>query len=190
MPRRTVLTPRQREALLRLPTDQEALLGHYTLSDEDIPHIKRRRRPHNKYGFTLQLCVLRYPGRILAPGELIPREVLEFIGAQLGLRADDLADYAVREETRHEHLAELRRIYGFRSFSGRVARDLRDWLGREAELAASNEDLVRRFVNECRQSRTILPAISTIERLSADALVDAERKIESRIADRLSPEVR
>ena len=38
------------------------------------------------------LCVLRYPGRVLAPGELIPAEVVEFIGAQLGLHADDLID--------------------------------------------------------------------------------------------------
>ncbi|ODT15673.1 MAG: hypothetical protein ABS35_30800 [Kaistia sp. SCN 65-12] len=32
---------------------------------------------------------------MLAPGELIPAEVIEFIGAQLGLHADDLVDYAV-----------------------------------------------------------------------------------------------
>jgi TnpA family transposase len=190
MPRRVALTDRQRDALLRLPVDQAELLRHYTLSDEDIGHIRQRRRPHNKFGFALQLCVLRYPGRILAPGEIIPMEVLEFIGAQLGLRGEDLIDYAAREETRHEHLAELRAIYGFRSFAGRGARDLRDWVDREAELAASNEDLARRFVIECRRSRTILPASSTIERLCADALVDAERKIETRIADRLDLDAR
>jgi TnpA family transposase len=151
MPRRVALTDRQRDALLRLPVDQAELLTYYTLSDEDIGHIRQRRRPHNKFGFALQLCVLRYPGRVLAPGEIIPMEVLEFIGAQLGLRGEDLIDYAAREETRHEHLAELRAIYGFRSFSGRGARDLRDWVSREAELAASNEDMVRRFVLECRR---------------------------------------
>jgi TnpA family transposase len=151
MPRRVALTDRQRDALMRLPVDQAELLTYYTLSDEDIGHIRQRRRPHNKFGFALQLCVLRYPGRVLAPGEIIPMEVLEFIGAQLGLRGEDLIDYAAREETRHEHLAELRAIYGFRSFSGRGARDLRDWVSREAELAASNEDMVRRFVLECRR---------------------------------------
>lgn len=190
MPRRVALTDRQRDALLRLPVDQAELLKHYTLSDEDLGHIRQRRRPHNKFGFALQLCVLRYPGRVLAPGETIPMEVLEFIGAQLGLRGEDLIDYAAREETRHEHLAQLRDIYGFRSFSGRAARDLRDWVGREAVLAASNEDLARRFAIECRRTRTILPAPSTIERLCADALVDAERKIETRIADRLASDAR
>ncbi len=108
MPRRVTLTDRQKDALLRLPTSQTDLLKHYTLSDEDLGHIRLRRRAHNRFGFALQLCVLRYPGRVLAPGELIPAEVIEFIGAQLGLGADDLVDYAAREETRHEHLAELR----------------------------------------------------------------------------------
>jgi hypothetical protein len=95
--------------------------------------------------------------------------------------------YAAREETRHEHLADLRRIYGYRSFSGRGARDLREWIAREAEAATSNEDLARRFVAECRRTRTILPGSSTIERLCADALVEAERRIEDRIAHRITP---
>lgn len=97
MPRRVTLTDRQKDALLRLPTSQTDLLKHYTLSDEDFGHIRLRRRAHNRFGFALQLCVLRYPGRVLAPGELIPAEVIEFIGAQLGLGADDLVDYAARD---------------------------------------------------------------------------------------------
>ena len=90
---------------------------------------------------------------------------MDFIGRQLDLDADEFADYAVRSETRHEHLAELRRLYGFRSFSGGAARELGDRLREEAELAQSNEDLVRRFVEACRGTRTILPATTTIERL-------------------------
>nr|BAF03290.1 transposase [Novosphingobium sp. KA1] len=181
------LTDRQREALLHLPVDQGELLRHYTLSDEDLGHIRQRRRAHNRFGFALQLCVLRYPGRVLAPGELIPAQVSDFIAAQLGLTSDDLLLYAAREETRHEHLADLRRIYGYRSFSGRGARDLREWIAREAEAATSNEDLARRFVAECRRTRTILPGSSTIERLCADALVEAERRIEDLIAHRITP---
>ncbi|MGE4340979.1 MAG: Tn3 family transposase, partial [Pigmentiphaga sp.] len=184
------LTDRQKDALLRLPTSQADLLRYYTLSDEDLDHIRPRRRAHNRFGFALQLCVLRYPGRVLAPGELIPAEITEFIGAQLGLQAENLIDYAAREETRHEHLAELRALYGFRTFTGRGARELTDWLFREAELAVSNEDVAHRFVAECRRTRTVLPAISTIERLCAAALVEAERRIETRIAARLSSLIR
>ena len=94
--------------------------------------------------------------------------------------------YAVREETRHEHLAALRKTYGCKMFSGRRARDLKVWLEEEAEIAHSNKDLARRFVKECRRTHTILPGISIIERLCADALVAAERRIETRIVDRLN----
>ena len=132
--------------------------------------------------------MLRHPGRLLAPGEFVPPAVMDFIGRQLDLDGDELADYAVRSETRHEHLAELRRLYGFRSFSGGAARE--DRLREEAEPARSNEDLVRGFVDTCRRTRTILPVTTTIERLCADALVEAERRIEARIAERVPPGLR
>ena len=124
--------------------------------------------------------------RLVAPGS--PRSGAEDAAAQgedsVGT-GDGTTDYAVRSETRHEHLAELRRLYGFRSFSGGAARELGDRLREEAEQAQSNEDLVRRFVEACR-----LPATTTIERLCADALVDAERRIEARIAERVPPGLR
>jgi len=179
------LTDRQRSALFDLPTDEAALLRNYTLADDDIEHIRARRKPENRLGFALQLCAFRYPGRLLIPGETIPLEVSQFIAAQLGMNANDLADYAIREETRRDHLVELRTIYDFKMFSGRGARDLKTWLEQEAETARSNEDLARRFVDECRRTQTILPGISVIERLCAGALVAAERRIESRIAARI-----
>ena len=54
----------------------------------------------------------------------------------------------MREETRREHLVEIRRIYGYRMFSGRCARDLKVWLENEAEAARSNEGLARRYGQE------------------------------------------
>ncbi len=43
---------------------------------------------------------------------------------------------------------------------------------------------------ECRRTQTILPSISIIERLCADALVAAEKLIETRIANRLDDNMR
>ncbi|MEN8742703.1 MAG: Tn3 family transposase, partial [Phaeobacter gallaeciensis] len=190
MPRRKMLTDRQRAALLNLPTDEAAMLRHYTLADDDLEIIHARRRPHNRFGFALQLCALRYPGRLLAPGEVIPAAVTRFLAAQLGLRPDDLVDYATREETRREHLAALRDFYGYKMFTGRGSRDLKAWLERTAETAQSNEDLAQRFVEQCRATQTILPGITVVERLCADALVAAERRNDARIADRLDDEMR
>ena len=55
MAHRTILTERQRSALFDLPTDRTVMLRHYTLADDDLEIIRARRRPHNRFGFTLQL---------------------------------------------------------------------------------------------------------------------------------------
>ena len=125
MPRRNIWSVRQRAALFDLPAEEAALLRHYTLSDDDIEQVRLRRGAHNRQSFAPQLCAFRYPGRILAAGEAIPPNVLRFIAAQLGMGVEDLDGYAIREETCWEHLAELRRIYGYKMFSGRSARDLK-----------------------------------------------------------------
>lgn len=185
MPRRSILTERQRSTLFDLPIDEASLLQHYILADDDIEHIRIRRRSRNRLGFALQLCAFRYPGRLLVEGEHIPLEVSRFIAGQLGENPESLCYYAESAVTRRRHLVDLRQIYGYKMFSGRGARDLKIWLEREAETARSNEDLAQRFVEQCRRAQTILPGISVIERLCADALVATERRIESRIADRL-----
>ncbi|MFT4699653.1 MAG: hypothetical protein ACI9ND_000481 [Yoonia sp.] len=190
MSHRTVLTERQRSALFDLPTDEASLLRHYTLADDDLEYIQARRRAHNCFGFALQLCALRFPGRLLAPGEIIPLEVSQFLSAQLDLNPDDLMGYAAREETRHEHLAALREIYGYKMFSGRGARDLKVWLVNEAEVARSNEDLAHRLVKQCQSTQIILSGISVVERLCADALVAAERRIGTRIVGCLSDAIK
>ena len=170
MPRRSIWSARQRAALFDLPMDEAALLRHYTLSDDDIEQIRVRRGWHNRLGFALQLCAFRYPGRILAVGEAIPLDVLRFIVAQVGMRAEDLD--------------------GYRMFTGRCARELKVWLENEAEATRSNEGLARQFVEECRRRQVILPGSSVLERLCAGALVAAERRIETRIAAGLDDAMR
>lgn len=51
MPRRSILTARQRAALFDLPTDEATILYHYTLADDDLEvtlaarqYADRRRR--------------------------------------------------------------------------------------------------------------------------------------------------
>ena len=111
------------------------------------------------------------------PGEVIPEPVLCFIAAQLGLKTEDILPYAARDVTRREHLGALRKIYGYRMFAGKRVKQMKAWLGQQAEAANSNEGLVRAFVEECRRRKIVLPGISVIERLCADALVAAEGEV-------------
>ena len=186
MSRRAILTERQRQSLYGLPSSEPCLLRHYVLSNEDLDHVKRRRRPQNRLGFALQLCAFRYPGRLLQPSEMIPEPMLTFVAAQLGLAGDDLLGYGTREATRYQHSAALQRIYGYRPFEGRACEEMKPWIDRAAELARTNDQLATDLLAELRRRRIIVPGMSTVERLCADALVAAERRIAAQIANRLN----
>ena len=187
MARRTVLTERQRALLFDLPTDEAELHRHFTLSEADLAHVRRRRRAGNRFGFALQLCALRYPGRLLQPGEVIPEPVLTFVGTQLGLPVDAMLDYGTREATRYQHSAALQRIYGYRPFEGRNRQEIVDWLGPAAEAARTNDALATTMLEEMRRRRIIVPGTTTVERLCAGALVAADRRVAARIVGRLDP---
>jgi len=117
MPRRSVLSDEQRAELLTLPDDETLLVQHWTLSQNDLAVIVRRRRPHNRPGFAIQICALRYPGRLLRPGELIPDTPLSFVAEQLQVGPEVRADYATRGPTRYEQLDGLRDVFRFTAFT-------------------------------------------------------------------------
>lgn len=127
---------------------------------------------------------------MLNAGEVIPEPVLRFIAAQIGFKPDDLLPYAARENTRYEHLDVLRKIYGYKMFTGKAAKQMKRWLDQHAEAAQSSEGMVRGFVEECRRRQIVLPGPTRIERHGADALVDAERRVDTRIVARLDSKMR
>ncbi len=109
MPRRRALTEAQLQTLFALPTTEADLIRHWMLDGGDLAAVGRRRRDHNRLGFALQLCALRYPGRLLRPGEAIPEAALRFVADQLGADLETLTAYAARFQTRYEQLDALRR---------------------------------------------------------------------------------
>ncbi len=177
MPRRAVLSDEQRVSLLGLPVSESELTRYWTLTPDDLRIIAARRRPHNRLGFAVQLCALRYPGRLLRPGELVPTIPLNFVADQLGVEAEVLAEYAVRGPTRYEQLDTLRDLFGFVPLSKMAQADLQGWLLPVALTTTSGAELVRLLAEEFRNRRSIIPGITLLERMAAQALLDAERHV-------------
>ena len=157
MPRRRVLTDAQVEVLLALPTSHNLLARYYTLGEADLDLVRRRRPGANRLGFALQLCILRYPGRLLREGEIIPLEITRFIAEQLDLRPDHLAGYASRFQTRYEHSSALQEACGYRPFEGRARSEIKPWLLQAALGTSSGIDLAARLLEELRHRQIIVP---------------------------------
>ena len=61
-------------------TTDDELIRHYTFSEIDLASIRQRRGNHNRLGFAVQLCYLRYPDLALPTQGEPPAPWLAFIG--------------------------------------------------------------------------------------------------------------
>ena len=80
MARRRLLTGEQWAELLSPPARERDIVRHYTLTGQDLATIAAKRGDHNRIGFALTLCYLRFPGRAFALGETPPLPLLRSIG--------------------------------------------------------------------------------------------------------------
>ena len=190
MPRRHALSNAHLDQLLELPVEEADIIRHYTLSREDIATICRRRRPHNRLGFALQLCGLRYPGRLLHPAELVPESILNFVAYQLDILPDEIAGYVSRMQTRYEQHDALRELFGFRSMTQPDRRDLQTWLLPIALATVRPEGVARAFMAELRERKIAAPGRSVIARMVSKSLLDAERHVVGLLTDGLSEKQR
>jgi hypothetical protein len=176
MPARTLLSSEQRTRLFSIPTDPPEMVRHYTLGADDLALVRTKRRPVNRVGFAVQLCLLRYPGFGLGPGEQPSEAVIAFVAHQLGAPPADFSDYAQRDQTRREHVVELQRYLCLRSFG------LADWraclrVGSEAAWATDRgEPIVLTILAHLRANRVVLPSATVLERIGLAARARARKK--------------
>jgi TnpA family transposase len=187
MPRRRALTEAQLQMLLALPTDEAVLVREWTLSAADLAAIGRRRRDRNRLGFALQLCALRFPGRLPRPGEPIPAEALRFVAEQVGAEPDTFAGYATRWQTRYQQRDTLRQAFGFLDFVPARRREVLAWLLPVALATTNATSVATALMDELRRRRLIVPGPSVIEQLVAAATALAERHVARQLTHSLSP---
>jgi TnpA family transposase len=177
MPRRSILSAAEREGLLAFPDTEEELIRHYTFSEPDMSTIRQRRGNHNRLGFAVQLCYLRYPGFGLPTDAEPPMPLLSIVGRQLHIDPNIWQQYAQRSETRREHLAELQSWLGLTPFSISDYRRVVHHLTDVAQQTDRGIILAETLVEMLRQQCIILPALDVIERVCGEALTRGTRQV-------------
>lgn len=186
MSRRSILSTAERVSLLALPDTEEELIRHYIFSELDLSLIRQRRGDANRLGVAVQLCFLRFPGHGLPPDAMVPVPMLQWIGRQLRLDPACWPQYAEREETRREHLLELRAYLGITSFG---LTHFRKMVQTTTELAMQTDKgavLAAGVIGRLRHQRTIVPALDVIERICAEAITRANKRIYAALSDPLT----
>jgi hypothetical protein len=165
------------------------MVCHYTLLEPDLAAVSLKRGSANRLGFMVQLCLLRYPGRPLRPGDTVPLPVIEHIASQVGAPPEAFWEYASkRDTTRREHLGEIMRTFGFRPFDASAYRELSRWLAPVAMSTDSGETLVEALLGEMRARNIVAPALYAVERLGWEVRNRARRAVFARLTGSLSQE--
>ncbi len=185
MPRKAVLSAAQQAALIALPSAEHDLRLHYTLSENDLAIIRSKRGPHNRLGFAIQLCYLRFPGQAMTLEAEPPAELLAHVAQQIQVTPDAWTEYASRDETRREHALELQSVFGYRPFTIAEYRRLRGWLTDLALQTNKALALAEQLIESLRSQRVIVPTVTMIDRLCAEALARGVKLLYQRLTQSL-----
>jgi len=132
----------------------------------------------NAVSAAVVLALLRYPGCALTDLAAVPERLLAYLAEQVDVEPAMFARYGERQNTRYEHLEELRRTFGYQHCDWSALRDL----GRTLLPLAIESDralpLLDLAVEHLRTYRIITPAVSTMERTVWTVQRIAERRVE------------
>ncbi|MCE7938523.1 MAG: DUF4158 domain-containing protein [Chloroflexi bacterium CFX6] len=186
------LTHRERERLDRYPADvrPEDLSAYFLLSPGDLVRVYTQRGDHNRLGFALQLCALRYLG--FAPDDLTtaPDPVVRFLAGQIGVAPDALKLYGLRAQTRRAHFQEVQAYLGFRRATEEDLRLLTAWLV-TAALEHDRPTLLFQLACErLHRDKIVRPGLTRLEKIVATAGSRAEQETFERLGPLLTEERR
>lgn len=186
MPRRSILSTAERASLLALPDTEDELIRHYSLGEIDLSLIRQRRGDSNRLGFATHLCLLRYPGQGLTVDAVLPLMLVQWVAQQLCIDPACWDQYAERGETRREHLLELRVYLGLTPFGLSHFRKTVNVLGDLALQTDKGVVLATQAVVVLRQQQIIIPAMDVIDRICAEVITRANRRIYTLLTESLS----
>jgi TnpA family transposase len=175
-----------------LSEDQKRRYGHYAgeptseqlarffhLDDADRELIAIRRGDHNRLGFALQLCTVRFLGTFLEDPQSIPASVVNQVAYQLAISNPSCHELYCASEQRWEHAVEIRRRCGYQDFSSwSVQLRLHRWLYALCWTGTDRPSILfDRATAWLVSHKVLLPGVSVLERLVS--------RLRSRVEERL-----
>lgn len=169
MARRKLLNDAQRTELWAPADDEREIIKQYTFSQAELSLIEQKYQAHNRIGFAVMLCYLRFPGRPLGPKENPPEVMLEYISKQIHVPSSEFAKYRNRDQTRREHLSQLMAEMNSRHFTDENSRELQTWLLPIAQNTLQPTRIMSLLLDELRKRHILLPPPDRLEKLCVRA---------------------
>ena len=172
----------------RLPESFPDLVEHWTLLPAEADLLAGKHDGASTLAFALLLRFYGRYGRFPRGRTELRDEAVEFVAAQVKVPSADLGLFEWDGRTIKRHRAEIRRFFGFRTFTVADFDKLTDWLAGDYAQRVRRPELVReQFLAECRTRQLEPPTPGQIDRLVTSALTRGAESVAARIAGRLDP---
>ena len=179
------------ERLSRFPEEvaKEDLVGFFGLSDDELASAALLRGEHNRLGFALTLCGLRYLGffPLLTSA---PKNVILYVAEQLDVEVSALGAYGGRERTVREHQAAAIASLGFRRASPLDLLELERWLVQRALEHDKPKLLFEEACAHLRRHRVVRLGTTRLAQMVGAARREAEEVTFERLQPQLPEERR
>ena len=150
-----------------IPRDD--LHAFFLLTDDDKREVRHQRAPHNRLGYALQLCSLRYLGFVPDDLRTIPRQVVTFVAEQLAVDPGGLLSYARRRRTQTDHERLVQIYLRFRRATPLDLHGLQAWLLERALEHDKPALLLQLACEKLHREKIVRPGVTRLERLVATA---------------------
>lgn len=187
------LTEEQRQRYGRFsgePTP-EILARYFHVDDSDRERIAGHRGEHNRLGFAVQLCTVRFLGTFLEDLRDVPTIVLKVLAHQLGMeQAEGFTSYCTGEQ-RWEHAEEIRQHYGYQPFSDPFVQfRLNRWLYAVCWTGTDRPGaLFERATSWLLSHKILLPGVTVLERHVARLRKQVQERLWKALGRGVSPAV-
>lgn len=189
---KTFLTREEIHHLNRLPETipQADLIAYFQLSQDDLHLLATLRGAHNRLGFVLQLCSLRYLGFLPTDIPDPLSQGVVHLAKLLGVTAASLDNYGKHESTLYQHQQMILRHLSFRRASPLDLILLEAWLLDRALEHDKPKLLFELACDYLRRNRIVRPGVTQLIRLVGTARVAAEDACYRQLQPQLTREVR
>ena len=178
-----ILTKQERLELIEISENisKAEIIANYTLNDFDLKLVNECRLDYNKIGFALQLGILRHKGYSVQSNINIPKEILSFVAKQLNIKSKEYKNYFSAEKTSRIHLNKIKQNYNYNDFDIEKEPMYILEIKKTIDDGESSFSLVCKFIEILKLEKTILPGMTTLEKIVHRAIIENEKEIYNKV---------